>query len=472
MAAAVRSGRAQRLHLSADGQEDHRTAAPRAATGAPDGAGCGRRARVASPRTAFARRGGRARERGRPGHRWRGRRGDVGTAGVRHVVRGARVRSARVIADGARRHFAAAFGGEPTLVASAAGRVNLIGEHVDYSGGEALPIAIQRRTAVAVRLRSGAKVTRINSGGTGGVLTIDHARLARRGKWTDYPSGVLDQLVGAGIEVPGLEVAVASDIPSGSGLSSSAALEVAFGFAVRSVLQVPLDAVLLALECQRAERQFVGVPCGAMDQLTAACGRRGHALHLQFGPIQVRAVPFAEQVLVVDTAVPRGLRTSAYTERVQECAVALAAVRQLAPDMPHLAAAMLEQIDRAEMPDVSRLRARHVIAECQRVRDAAAALSAGERFPGHLALASHQSLRDDYECSSRELDWVVEFAMRTPGIAGARLTGAGWGGCAVVFGDAGALAALEEALPGAYAKAIGHRPRAWLVTADDGARLE
>ncbi|MFA6168173.1 MAG: hypothetical protein WC700_16245, partial [Gemmatimonadaceae bacterium] len=99
-------------------------------------------------------------------------------------------------------------------------------------------------------------------------------------------------------------------------------------------------------------------------------------------------------------------------------------------------------------------------------------LNAGERFPGHLALASHRSLRDDYDCSSRELDWVVEFAMRTPGISGARLTGAGWGGCAVVFGDTGALAALEESLPGAYAKAIGHRPRAWVVTADDGARIE
>lgn len=377
-----------------------------------------------------------------------------------------------MIADAARRHFAAAFGGEPALVASAAGRVNLIGEHVDYNGGEALPIAIQRRTAVALRLRDGARVTRINSGGTGGVLTIDHAKLARRGKWTDYPSGVLDQLVGAGIEVPGLEVAVASDVPSGSGLSSSAALEVAFDFAVRSLLEIPLDEVALALECQRAERQFVGVPCGAMDQLSASCGRQGKALHMQFDTMQVSTVPFAEPVLVVDTAVPRSLRASAYTERVQECAVALAAVRQLAPDVPHLAAATAEQVESAEMPEVARRRARHVTTECQRVRDAVAALSVGERFPGHLALASHRSLREDYECSSRELDWVVEYAMHSPGISGARLTGAGWGGCAVVFGEAGALAALEEALPGDYARAMGHRPRAWVVTADDGARVE
>ncbi|MHB8839165.1 MAG: galactokinase family protein, partial [Gemmatimonadaceae bacterium] len=117
------------------------------------------------------------------------------------------------VASDARRHFTRSFGGEPTLVASAAGRVNLIGEHVDYNGGVALPIAIQRRTAVAVRIKDGAHVTHLNSGGTGGVLRIDHAKLARRRKWTDYPSGVLDQLVGAGIDVPGLEVAVASDIP-------------------------------------------------------------------------------------------------------------------------------------------------------------------------------------------------------------------------------------------------------------------
>ena len=377
-----------------------------------------------------------------------------------------------MIADEARRHFTRSFGGEPTLVASAAGRVNLIGEHVDYNGGEALPIAIQRRTAVAVRLRAGDRVTRINSGGTGGILTLDHAQLRRRKQWTDYPSGVLDQLIGAGIDVPGLDVAVASDIPSGSGLSSSAALEVAFGFAVQSLLGLDTDAVALALLSQRAEREFVGVPCGAMDQLSAACGVAGHALHMGFAPVRVRPVPFTETVLVVDTAVPRSLRASAYADRVQECAAALLAIQRIAPDVTTLAAATTDQLDRAEMPDVERRRARHVIAECERVRQVVQVLASGARFPGAVALASHASLRDDYECSSRELDWVVEYAMRTPGVSGARLTGAGWGGCAVVFGEPRALESLSRAIVTDYATAIGTKPRAWVVSADAGARLE
>lgn len=375
-------------------------------------------------------------------------------------------------ASEARRHFTRAFGGEPTLVASAAGRVNLIGEHVDYNGGEALPIAIQRRTAVAVRVRAGDRVTRINSGGTGGVLTIDHAQLRRRKKWTDYPSGVLDQLIGADVDVPGLDVALASDIPSGSGLSSSAALEVAFGFAVRQLLGLDADPVALALLCQRAEREFVGVPCGAMDQLTAACGLPGHALHIGFAPVVVRPVPFAESVLVVDTAAPRNLRATAYADRVRECAAALAAIQRCAPEVAELAAATAEQLDRAEMPDVQRRRARHVIAECERVRQAVRVLSTGARFPGALALASHVSLRDDFECSSRELDWVVEYAMRSPGVSGARLTGAGWGGCAVIFGEPGALEGLSRAIPADYAAVMGNRPRSWMVAADAGARLE
>ena len=377
-----------------------------------------------------------------------------------------------MIAEEARSHFRKSFDGEPTLVASAAGRVNLIGEHVDYNGGEALPIAIQRRTAVAIRVRGGEKTTRINSGGTGGVLTLDYAKLSRKKKWTDYPAGVLDQFIGAGLDIPGLDVAVASDVPSGSGLSSSAALEVAFGFGVQTILGLDTDRVALALACQTAERQFVGVPCGAMDQLSSACGLAGHALHMGFAPVQVRAVPFTEQVLIVDTAVPRSLRGSAYEVRVKECATALAAVQQVAPNVTSLGAATLEQLARADMADVPRRRARHVIAEVQRVRDTVAILAAGGRFPGHLALASHASLRDDYECSSPELDWVVEYAMHTPGIAGARLTGAGWGGCAVVFGETTALQTLQDAIADDYERAIGHRPRTWIVSADDGARVD
>ncbi|MHB1311552.1 MAG: galactokinase [Gemmatimonadaceae bacterium] len=372
----------------------------------------------------------------------------------------------------ARRHFTKSFGGAPDLVVSAAGRVNLIGEHVDYNGGWALPIAIQRRTAIAIRLCAGSNVTRINSGGTGGVLTLDHAELQRRRQWTDYPSGVLDQLVGDGVSLPGFEVAVASDVPSGSGLSSSAALEVAFGFAVRTILGLATDKVRLALLCQRAEREFVGVPCGAMDQLSAACGVAGHALHMGFSPVFVKPVPFTEKVLVFDTAVPRNLRGSAYEDRVKECAEAVGAIQRVAPAVHSLAVATLEQVEAAEMGEVPRRRARHVVGECARVRQAVATLATGASFPGEVALASHASLRDDYDCSSAELDWVVTHAMRQPGIHGARLTGAGWGGCAVIFGEAGALEEAQRALAADYEAAFRIRPRGWIVSADDGARVE
>ncbi len=377
-----------------------------------------------------------------------------------------------MIAEDARRHFTRAFGGSPDLVVSAAGRVNLIGEHLDYNGGWALPIAIQRRTAVAIRVRDGTRLTHINSGGTGGVLALDHDRLRRQRKWTDYVSGVLDQLVAAGVALPGFEAAVASDIPSGSGLSSSAALEVAYGFAVRTVLGLDADRQALALLCQRAEREFVGVPCGAMDQLAAACGREGHALHMGFAPVTVRLVPFTERVLVFNTAVPRALRGSAYEERVRECGRALEAIQRLAPEVQTLSDATADQVEAAEMDDVVRRRARHVRSEGARVRQAVAALAAGGPFPGDVALASHASLRDDYDCSSRELDWVVERAMREPGVRGARLTGAGWGGCAVIFGAEGALEAVQRVLDADYEAAMGRRPRSWIVTADDGARIE
>ena len=375
-------------------------------------------------------------------------------------------------ATAARRHFTASFGGEPDMVVSAAGRVNLIGEHVDYNGGWALPIAIQRRTAIAIRVCAGTNATRINSGGTGGVLTLDHAELQRRRQWTDYPSGVLDQLVGEGVSLPGFEMAVASDVPSGSGLSSSAALEVAVGFAVRTVLGLETDKIRLALLCQRAEREFVGVPCGAMDQLSAACGVEGHALHMGFAPVFVKPVPFTERVLVFDTAVPRNLRGSSYEDRVRECTEARDAIRRVAPEVNSLAVATMAQVDAAEMGDVPRRRARHVVGECARVRQAVEILASGLPFPGDVALASHASLRDDYDCSSTELDWVVERAMRQPGIHGARLTGAGWGGCAVIFGEAGALEEAQRALVADYEAQFRIRPRGWIVTADEGARVE
>ena len=372
----------------------------------------------------------------------------------------------------ARSHFTRAFGGAPDLVVSAPGRVNLIGEHTDYSGGEVLPIAIGLRTWVAVRARAGAAVSRLVSGGAGGMFTLDHARLERMGRWTDYVGGVLSELIRDGVDVPALDVAIASDLPSGGGLSSSAALEVSTAFAIRTLLGAPPDRRATALLCQRAERDFVGVPCGAMDQLSSALGGAGQALHVDCATIAARPVTFAEPVLVIDTSVPRSLRRSAYNDRVRECGAAVTALRVARPSLDVLAHATLDEIERAAMAEVPRRRARHVVSECARVRAACAALECGAPFPGDLAFASHASLRDDFEASCAELDWIVERARTAAGIRGARLTGAGWGGCAVVFGESAALEAFHAVAAVEYDRAFGRRTRGWIVRASDGVRVE
>jgi galactokinase len=371
-----------------------------------------------------------------------------------------------------RSHFTRAFGSAPAVVASAPGRVNLIGEHTDYNGGVVLPIAVDLRTSVAVSTRVGARVTRLVSGGTGGIVSIDHARLERAGRWTDYVAGVLDEFARLGFDVPGLDIAIESDVPSGGGLSSSAALEVATAFGIASVLGATMDLRELALSCQRAERDFVGVPCGAMDQLASALGREGHALHVDCATLDVHHVPFVETVMVFDTAVPRSLRRSAYADRVRECALALSALREADPGLEALGRATLEAVARAPMDDVVRRRARHVVTECARVREACAILEPGAPFPGQLALASHHSLREDYDASCAELDWVVERATRSDGVRGARLTGAGWGGCAVIFGEPWALETLGDGLAADYQAAFGRKSRSWLLSAAEGVRAE
>jgi galactokinase len=267
-------------------------------------------------------------------------------------------------------------------------------------------------------------------------------------------------------------VAVWSDVPAGAGLSSSAALEVATAVALQALVGGALSLDELALLSQRAENEYVGVNSGIMDQFASALGRRGEALHLWCDTARWEHIPMGDAVLIFDTAVPRSLRGSAFNERRAECEAALQRLRVLQPSLPHLAAATPELVREARLPDPLDRRALHVVEETRRVGALVAALRAGGSPPGELLLASHASLRDQYECSSPELDWFVEHAMRHPGIVGARLTGAGWGGCAIAVGDHDALAAAAPALSGEYAAAFARQPRAWLTRAEDGARVD
>jgi galactokinase len=369
------------------------------------------------------------------------------------------------------RVFADAFGGEPALIASSAGRVNLIGEHTDYNGGEVLPIAIERRTLVALRPNGTAEWRAVSqSEGTRG--RFDAQPRERVGAWWDYLAGVVAELVRAGISVPACDVAVWSDVPAGAGLSSSAALEVAMALACTTLVRETRPLEELALLSQRAEVRFVGVNSGIMDQFASALGRPGEAVHVQCDTAEWALLPMHESVLIFDTAVPRSLRTSQYNARRAECDAAVERLRALEPGLPHLAAATPELLTRAALPDPLDRRARHVVEETRRVRAAVEALRGGGIIPGELLIASHVSLRDLYECSSPELDWFAEHALHEDGVRGARLTGAGWGGCAIAVGAHDALADAAPRLSAAYRHAFDREPRVWLSRAAIGARID
>lgn len=366
--------------------------------------------------------------------------------------------------------FTMAYGKEPAVIASAPGRVNLIGEHTDYNGGEVLPIAIAQRTWVAIGHGLTTK-SRAVSAERGEVGEWEGTAPRAEGNWWDYVAGSLGEAHSLGVPLRTRDVAVVSDVPIGAGLSSSAALEVATIAAVCALEGVPNDAQRIASAAHRAENAYVGVASGIMDQFASALCAKREALHINCATEATRAVPFDRAVLIVDTATPRSLRGSAFNQRRAECELALQRLRVIEPLLPNLAAATLALIDEAQLPSLLLQRARHVVTETARVGAFIEALQEKTGI-GALLNASHRSLRDDYECSSPELDWVVDHSIARVGIEGARLTGAGWGGCAIVVGEREALASLAPELEDTFEQAWDRKPRTWLTHAEDGARIE
>ncbi len=337
----------------------------------------------------------------------------------------------------ARRLFTDRFAMEPLAVASAPGRVNLIGEHVDYHGGHVLPVATSERTAVAVgpgrgRLRAASEHFPD--------VEAPWPHAAGRA-WSDYVAGVAAQFAEAPVLAGGLAVAVASDLPIGAGVSSSAALEVATAAAIGAWTGAPPSASRLAEIAFRAETEFVGMPCGMMDQLAAVHARPHAALLIDCRTHAMESVAVGVDLVLVESGESRGLRDSAYADRRREGAEAL---RLLRPQFPNLLGlvdlppARLQTIVRGLPAPLDR-RVRHVVNENQRALLAARALGAGDHVAfGMLVNASHDSLRDLYECSTARLDAVVAAARAVPRVLGARLTGAGWGGAVLVVAEPGA----------------------------------
>ncbi|HEX7022016.1 MAG TPA: galactokinase [Trueperaceae bacterium] len=332
--------------------------------------------------------------------------------------------------------FASAFGGSPEGVAMAPGRVNLIGEHTDYQEGVVLPAALSVQTAVAFRKNGRAEVRAVSEYLPEEVRFVPDQQGVKG--WGSYLAGVVWALRGAGFEIDGLDLAVASDVPAGAGLSSSAALEVATARAWRQANSLDLGDAGLAELCRQAENEYVGVPSGIMDQFACSVPEAGQALLLDCRSLAFRTLPLPEGWVfaVVDSGASRQLAESGYAQRVAECRGAaerlgLASLRDL--ELHHLDA----------LDSRLRRRARHILTENRRVQEAAGALEAAdpETF-GRLMSASHQSLRDDYEVSSPALDALVEAAAAFEGCYGSRLTGAGFGGCTVSLLDRGALQAF------------------------------
>jgi galactokinase len=386
------------------------------------------------------------------------------------------------VVDAAASLFNATFGGQPVGIWSAPGRVNLIGEHTDYNGGFALPIALPQRTYAAVRRRDDGLLRAVSTSAAGSVIEVamDAIEPGTPRGWAAYLAGVCWAMRQEGYAVPGLDVAIASDVPVGAGLSSSAALECSLVAAVCDLLGLDLlenDAgrARAAAWCQRAENEIAGAPTGGMDQAASMRATADHALLLDCRSGAVEQVPFDLRaqglvLLVVDTRAEHTLVDGRYGDRRSVCEAAAAT----------LGLATLGEVDSADLDaaldrlsdDISRARVRHVVTEIQRVRDCVEAMRRNHFDEvGRLFVASHASLRDDYEVSCRELDLAVETALQS-GALGARMTGGGFGGSAIALVPADQAEVVERRLTETFAAADLVAPQVFSATAGPPARRD
>ena len=375
--------------------------------------------------------------------------------------------------------FTANFEGRPTHLAIAPGRVNLIGEHTDYNDGFVLPVALDRDVRVLFRPRADGRVKLYAlEFGSWTDFEVGAPKWDDRQLWPNYVQGVGQTLVDIGVRVQGFEGVVSGNVPRGSGLSSSAALEIAVAkaFLTASNQIHALSGPQIAQAAQRAENEYVGVNCGIMDQFISALGEEGHALLIDCRTLHYRRVPFpADTALVIgNTKASRTLAGSAYNERRTQCEEG---VRRLQAVLPRITAlrdvssAQLEAHKRL-LPETVYRRCRHVVSENERVHAAVDAFERGDyQVVGQLMNESHTSLRDDYEVSSEALDVMVDAMRSQPGCLGARLTGAGFGGCAVALVRTGTEAGVREAIRKIYARKMNLWPEVYISAPSSGARV-
>ncbi len=373
--------------------------------------------------------------------------------------------------------FQRRFGRPPERAARAPGRVNLIGEHTDYNEGLVLPCAIDRDT-VALAAPRDDRHFRVFSRERGEQRSFDAGALRRGNDWLDYVQGVVFALQERGSALPGFDLAIASEVPPESGLSSSAALGLALVTVFDLCTKGELDPRERARVAHRGESEFVGVGCGIMDQFASGLGQRDRALRIDCRTLEVTPVPLPAarlRLLIADSGVRRALAHGGYRERREECARALAQARRagVAPQgasaLRDLSAASLPALEEALEPTLYR-RVRHVVSENERVDATCAALAAGDLAAvGARLREGMRSLRDDFEVSTPELDALCECADALAGVYGSRLTGAGFGGCTLHLVEPGAVAEVEAALAAGFERRFGRRPVVFAVTPSDGA---
>jgi galactokinase len=363
------------------------------------------------------------------------------------------------------------FHAKPTHIVRAPGRVNLIGEHTDYNDGFVMPMAIDRAVWMALRPREDDRVIvhSLEYDKTTD-FSLSHFEKAKE-KWSEHIKGVAWALQDAGHKLRGWEGVRDSDVPIGAGLSSSAALELATARAFGAVSGFKWNAIEMAKLGQRAENKWVGVNCGIMDQTISAAGKDGHALLLDCRSLEYQLVPLpaATSVIILDTTTRRGLVDSAYNERRSQCEAAAKFFGVKA--LRDVSSAQFES-RAGQLDEMTRRRARHVITENERTVNAAAAMRAGDAtLLGKLMNESHESLRHDFEVTNEALNVIVDCARKAPGCFGARMTGAGFGGCAVALVESRQAEAFVRQVSTTYEQSTKLRPQIYICRSTNGAEL-
>ena len=369
--------------------------------------------------------------------------------------------------------FNALFAAAPRIF-RAPGRVNLIGEHTDYNDGFVLPAALDFATYVAIAPRADRRLI-IYSENISEQVECELDDFQPRQHWSDYPRGVAALLQQSGVALRGANLLIQGNVPIGSGLSSSAAIEVATALALVEINGLAIDRTALAKICQQAENEFVGLQCGIMDQFIACHGRSGHALLLDCRSLEYRLLPLSDaaRLVICNTMVKHELANSEYNKRRAECE---AGVKYLAQFLPHITA--LRDVAGNDLvrfginlPELIYRRCQHIVSENQRVLGAAAALERNDLAAfGKLMNESHRSLRDDYEVSCRELDWLVASAQKIAGVYGARMTGGGFGGCTINLVRTENVEDFQRQISRDYQSETGCPPEIYVCAAADGAR--